>query len=305
VVRLENYNKGLIYTRVQDCIECNKCIHECPILTSNVVIEDDNGNYKMCVDEKECVLCGTCIDTCIHDVRQFKDDCDNFLLDLKQGRNISVLIAPALYVNYPDEYKNIMGYLKTLGVKNFYPVSFGADIATWGYLNYITKNNNVGNLAQPCPSIVCHIEKHQPELLSSLIPIQSPMMCTAIYLKRYKSVQEDLAFLGPCIAKKAEIQSKRGLGLVQYNVTFKNLLEHIRNQGVDIKNYPGVEEDGSYGLGSLFPIPGGLKANVEYYLGHEAPIIQVEGEQKSYKYLKLLQPGLRKRKISSPCSWIS
>ena len=300
VSQFEDYNKGLIYTNIKGCIDCNKCLHACPILKSNVSVMDNDGSYKMCVDEKECVLCGACIDTCVHGVRQFEDDCDAFFLDLKQGRSVSVLVAPAFYTNYPDECKNIMGYLKSLGVKNFYPVSFGADIATWGYLNYITNNNVVGNVAQPCPSIVYHIEKHQPELLPSLIPIQSPMMCTAIYLKRYKGIQEDLAFLSPCIAKKAEIRSKRGLGLIRHNVTFKNLLEHIKNQEVNLKDYPSVEEEGSSGLGSLFPMPGGLKENVEYYLGSGSPIIQAEGEQKAYKYLKTLAARINKKKDFIP-----
>ena len=284
MLKLEDYNKGLIYTDVKGCIDCNKCIHECPILKSNVSVEGSDGSYKVCVDEKECILCGTCIDTCIHDVRHFKDDCDKFFLDLKQGKNISVLVAPSFSTNYPDDYKNIMGYLKSLGVKKFYPVSFGADITIWGYINYITKNNTVGNVAQTCPSIVRYIERHKPELLSRLIPVQSPMMCTAIYLKRYKDVQEDLVFLGPCIAKKAEIESRRGLGLIKHNVTYKNLMGYIRNEGVDLNDYPS-EEEWNYSLGSLFPMPGGIRENIEHYLGAEVPIIQVEGEHRSQKYL--------------------
>ena len=300
MLRLEDYNKGLIYTATKGCIDCNKCIHECPVLKSNVSAMDSDGTYKVCVDDKECILCGACIDTCVHDVRHFKDDCDDFLLGLKQGKSLSVIVAPAFYINYPNNYKNILGYLKSLGVKNFYPVSFGADITVWGYLNYKTKNTTVANVAQPCPAIVRRIEKHQPELLSLLMPIQSPMMCTAIYLKRYKGIQEDLAFLSPCIAKKAEIESKRGLGLVRHNVTFKNLMEHIKKEAVNLEDYPAVEEEYAYGLGSLFPKPGGLRENIEYYLGPEASIIQVEGERKSYRYLEALAARVRKGKEPMP-----
>jgi len=300
VLSLDDYNKGLIYTDIEGCIDCNKCIHECPILRSNVSVKDSDDSYKMCVDEQECILCGTCINTCVRSVRHYRDDCGDFLLDLKRGSNISVIVAPAFYMNYPDEYKNIMGYLKSLGVKNFYPVSFGADITIWGYLNYITKHKPVGNVSQPCPVIVRHIEKHQPELLPFLMPIQSPMMCTAIYLKRYKGIQENLAFLSPCIAKKVEIESKRGLGLVRYNVTFKNLMDHISNQQVNLQDYPAIEEEGGYGLGSLFPRPGGLRENIEYYLGPEASIIQVEGEYKAYKYLKAIASRINKKKDAMP-----
>ena len=285
MMHMDDYNKGLIYTGEKDCIDCNKCIHECPVLKSNVSVRNKNGIYKICVDDKECILCGTCLHTCVHSARHFQDDCEVFLEELKQGKRFSVLVAPSFYLNYPKKHKQIFGFLKSLGVRNFYPVSFGADIATRGYLNYITKNNAIGKIAQPCPAVVIYIEKHLPELLPNLIPIQSPLISTAIYLKRYKGVQEDLVFLSPCIAKKIEIESKRSLGMVRYNVTFKNLADYIKRHNVDLGSYPDVEESLDYGIGSLYPKPGGLKENVEYYLGSKASVFQVEGERRIYKYL--------------------
>ena len=285
-LKSNEYNEGLIYTDVEGCIDCSKCIHECPVLTANVSVTDTDGKYAVCVDEEECVLCGTCIDTCAHNVRCFKDDCDEFFSELKQGKEFSVLIAPAFYTNYPEQYKNVLGYLKSVGVKNIYSVSFGADIAIWGYINYINTNDAKGLVAQPCPSIVSLIEKHLPKLLPNVIPIQSPMMCVAIYLKRYLGVKEDLVFLSPCIAKKVEIQSKRGLGLIRHNVTFKKLMTHIEQQGINLDDYHGEEEKLNYGMGSLLPKPGGLSENISYYIGPEAAVIQVEGERRVYEYLE-------------------
>ena len=282
---MEDYNKGLIYTDINNCINCNKCIRECPILKSNVSVMGNDGSYKMCVDDKECILCGTCLHTCVHAVRHYEDDLDAFLQDLKRGKNFSVLVAPSFHLNYAKEYKYVFGYLKSLGVKNFYPVGFGADITIWGYLNYITENDAVGKIAQPCPAVVSYIEKHRSELLPNLLPIQSPLMCTAIYLKRYQKIEEDLVFLSPCIAKKIEIESKRGLGLVRHNITFDNLMTHIKGHNVDLCSYPEVEEAIGSGMGSLLPKSGGLKENIEYYLGAEAAVIQVEGERHVYHYL--------------------
>ena len=42
-------------------------------------------------------------------------------------------------------------------------VSFGADITTWGYLNYIDKHDFAGGISQPCPAVVTYIEKYLPE----------------------------------------------------------------------------------------------------------------------------------------------
>ncbi|MCL2356954.1 MAG: ATP-binding protein [Defluviitaleaceae bacterium] len=285
-MQLENLNKGLIYTETKQCIDCNKCIHECPILAANVSVAGDDGSVRMCVDDKECILCGTCIDTCIHNVRHYDDDLAAFLADLKRGEEFSLLVAPAFLLNYPNDAERILGFLKSLGVKNFYSVSFGADISVWGYLKYL--GSSVGNIAQPCPVVVQHIERHMPELLPKIIPVQSPMMCTAIYLKKYKGVTENLAFLSPCIAKKVEIMSKRGGGHIKHNVTFKNLTDYIRKIGADLSEYPAVPLEQEKGMGSLFPRPGGLREIIEFYMGKKSRIIKIEGERSAYRYFKYL-----------------
>lgn len=46
-----------------------------------------------------------------------------------------------------------------------------------------------------------------PELLPKLFPVQSPMMCAAIYAQKEMGVSDKLAFISPCIAKKAELEA--------------------------------------------------------------------------------------------------
>ena len=279
-------DKGLIYTNSEGCIGCNNCIRECPELTANVTIQKSDGTYETHLNSEACILCGSCIDTCTHDVRNFRDDCEKFFNDLSRGKQISVLIAPALFLNYPNEYKHIIGCLKSMGVNKIYSVSFGADITSWAYLNYINKNNVEVAISQPCPVLVSYIETHQPELLENLIPVQSPMMCTAIYLKKYLGVNDNFAFLSPCIAKKVEIESPRGKGMIQYNVTFINLMKRLKEQAKNLRSYPALDDEIDYGMGFLYPSPGGLRQNVEHYMGNDVMVLQVEGEHALYDYLK-------------------
>ena len=300
-MNLNQLDKGLIYTDCTGCIGCNNCIRKCPVLTANVVVTDDEGNNKIHLDGDACILCGTCIDTCTHDVRRYRDDCEQFFSDLKSKRvTVSVLIAPAFLLNYPNEYKKVLGYLKSLGVNKFYSVSYGADITTWAYLNYLTRHGTTdraaGKISQPCPVVVSYIEKHQPELLPNLIPIQSPLMCMAVYLKHYMGVKDDLAFLSPCIGKKIEIESPRGMGMVRYNVTFNALLERIKDDKVNLRIQPELDDEISYGIGSLYPAPGGLRENVEFFAGQDAMVVQVEGEHHLYDYLQALPGWINRRK---------
>ena len=279
-------DKGLIYTDSGGCIGCNNCIRECPELTANVTVQKDDGTFETRLNSEACILCGTCIDTCTHDVRRFRDDCDDFFDDLDRGEQISVLIAPALFLNYPDEYGHIIGCLKSMGVNKFYSVSFGADITTWAYLNYITGNDVDIAISQPCPAVVNYIETHQPELLGNLIPVQSPMMCTAVYLKKYLGISGKLAFISPCIAKKMEMEAPRGKRMIQYNVTFVNLMKHLRAQGGNLRSYPSLDDEIDYGMGFIYPAPGGLRQNVEHYMGNDVMVLQVEGEHALYEYLQ-------------------
>ena len=162
-------------------------------------------------------------------------------------------------------------------------MSFGADITTWGYLKYITEHDFKGGISQPCPAVVNYIEKYIPELLSKLMPVHSPMMCLAIYMKKYMKIDDELAFISPCIAKKLEITDKNCAGYVSYNVTFNKLMKKIGNE------YEGCEpymDELEYGMGSLYPMPGGLRENVEHFVGREYIVRQVEGEHEAYNYLK-------------------
>ena len=276
-------NDGLVFTN-EKCVGCNKCISVCSCLGACVSEEaDGNGKTRVDVDGSRCISCGACFDVCQHGAREFRDDTVRFFEDLKKGEHISVLIAPAFKANYPNEYESVLGGLKSRGVRRFISVSFGADITTWAYINYIQKNNYLGGISQPCPAVVGYIERYMPELLPKLFPVQSPMMCAAIYAKKVMGLTDKLAFISPCIAKKNEIDDPNNKGYISYNVTFDHLMQYVRQN--NIKGAPCSDEI-EYGLGSIYPTPGGLKENVYWLLGESVFIRQIEGEKRMYHFLR-------------------
>lgn len=270
----------LIYTN-DLCIGCNKCIRSCSCMGACISTEE-NGKSRISVDSSKCIACGACIDACKHHARGYNDDTEKFFEDLKKGEKISILLAPAFKANYPSEYQKVLGGLKSLGVNRIISVSFGADITTWGYLNYVQKYNFKGGISQPCPAVVGYIERYAPQLIPKLFPVHSPMMCAAIYARKEMKLTDKLAFISPCIAKKAEIDDPNTKGIISYNVTFNHLMKYVREH--NISNNLAADEI-EYGLGSIYPMPGGLKENVYWFLGHDVYIRQLEGEKHVYEYL--------------------
>ena len=273
---------SLVFTN-DKCIGCNKCTRVCSCEGACVTKAAEDGSTRIEVDGNRCVACGACFDVCEHNAREYHDDTERFFRDLKAGEKISVLIAPAFKANYPGEYEAVLGGLKDLGVNHLISVSFGADITTWGYLNYIQQNNFLGGISQPCPAVVRYIEHYAPELIPKLFPVQSPMMCAAIYARKTMGITDKLAFISPCIAKKLEIDDPNNHGVITYNVTFNHLMEYVRRN--NIRGSLRSDEI-EYGLGSIYPMPGGLKENVYWFLGESVFIRQVEGEKHMYHYLE-------------------
>lgn len=80
-----------------------------------------------------------------------------------------------------------------------------------------------------------------------------------------------------------EMESERGKGLISYNVTFDHLMDYVREHHI---SGPSCKDEIEYGLGSVYPTPGGLKENVYWFLGEDVFIRQMEGEKHMYSYLE-------------------
>ncbi|MDD3029098.1 MAG: response regulator [Alphaproteobacteria bacterium] len=265
------------------CVGCNKCIAECPVEGANIAYML-NGKSKVRTNQDACIMCGRCVDVCDHGARDYRDDTAAFFQALEEGEKLAVVAAPSIRHNF-ENYKKLFGYLKRLGVATFYDVSFGADIATWGYLRSAERDGMRSFISQACPSVVSYIEKHEPALINSLAPSQSPVLCQAIYLKKYKGIKERITFLSPCIAKTKECEESKGL--ISFNVTYKKLKEYLVQKGVDLSKQEVTDfSEELAGLGVTFSRPGGLRENVAYHTNDQAWIRQIEGINHAYPYLQ-------------------
>ncbi len=257
----------MITINKEKCVNCYKCIRVCPVQFANVI----DGEYIK-LDNDFCIKCGRCIKHCEHGARGFIDDISLLKEMLASGIKPIAVVAPSARANF--KIGKLINTLREIGFKEVYDVSFGADITTWAYIRYIQRFSKKSVIAQPCPAVVNYIEKHIPQLLDYLIPVQSPMMCVSIFLKKYLKKTEPIVFISPCIAKKDEIA--RFPDIVQLNVTYISLMEEfgdVYNRAADTGKFDYAE---GY-LGKLFSRPGGLKENVHAYF-KDAKVKQIEGD---------------------------
>ncbi|WP_461256353.1 [Fe-Fe] hydrogenase large subunit C-terminal domain-containing protein [Treponema sp. R80B11-R83G3] len=266
----------------EKCINCYTCIVICPVKYCM-----DGSGEKLQINHDICIGCGNCINACTHKARTFIDDTGRFMGDLKQREKIIAVAAPAVASVFPNQFLNLNGWLKSLGVEAFFDVSLGAELTVMSYLEYIKQKNPRTVISQPCPAIVTFIEINHPELLPYLAPADSPILHTIKMIKEYypKYKNHKVAVISPCIAKRREYDET---GLGDYNVTMIALKNFMDNQNINLSSFPQVEYTGvSAERAAGFPIPGGLLDTAERFEpGIRRRTLKTEGVFAIYPYLK-------------------
>lgn len=278
---------SIINVDEEKCVGCNACVRECPASEANVARLDETGHLRIIINDDKCIKCGACIKACSHGARSFQDDLEPFLQDLQNGREVAVIAAPSIKIAFDGNWRHALQWMRNQGVKDIYDVGYGADICTWAHLRYLEQNPDKKLISQPCAAVVNYVTSHKPELIPHLSPVQSPMMCIAIYVRKILGFQGKIAAISPCIAK---IDEFRETGFIDYNVTMEHLKEYFEKTGVklpNIKVYSEFEFDEYQGMeGSIYPRPGGLMKNLLIH-APEMEIITAEGTSRLYEELDI------------------
>lgn len=275
------------------CVNCHACIGVCPVKYCNDATNLEEG---IIVNADLCIACGACIKECSHDARYYVDDAELFFEDLKKGENISILVAPAIYVHFDEHFYNLLGWFKSIGVKKSFDVSFGAEITTYQYYKAIQAGVKTPVIAQPCPAVVTYIEIYKPDLIEHLAPTGSPTMDIATWV-HHNHPGTKLAFISPCTAKKREFEDPNTNGKVTYNVTIKKLKEYLLKNNINLKDYQKARFDGPAEAekGLLYSQPGGLYETFKRYnvKVHRHQIRKTEGKEIYVEYFDELEKDIK------------
>lgn len=253
----------IIKVDIEKCVNCHLCIGVCPVKYCNNASDPKKGIQ---INSNLCIACGACIKACTHEARYYVDDLEDFLLDLKKGEKIAVLVAPSADTNFPGQLKKLLGWLKHMGAMFNFDVSFGAEIATYQYYKMLNAGVKTPIIAQPCPCVVNYIEIYKPELIKNLAPTGSPVMDMAAWVHKEHPGMK-LAFISPCIAKKREFDDPNTNGMVNYNITISGLKKFFKQHNIDLNAFQEKDFDGPLEAerGLLYSQPGGLFQTLKRY----------------------------------------
>ncbi|ABV33522.1 MULTISPECIES: [Fe-Fe] hydrogenase large subunit C-terminal domain-containing protein [Pseudothermotoga] len=240
------------------CMYCYKCLRNCPVKS----ISFNHGKAKI-IDE-DCIQCGICIEVCPQKARTYVKSIDEFKKFI--GKKFMVSLAPSFFAHFDQPYK-IISLLKKLGATVVQETAVGAELVSGEYARYFLKNEETV-ISTACPVIVYLAERYFPEVLGHLLPVVSPMVAHATFLKQ-KFGDLPVVFLGPCVAKKSESQ------LVDIVITFEEFDEFIKNENFQLDQLIDELPTPPYpDKARMYPTSGGINYTID---GDWKTHISIEG----------------------------
>lgn len=251
-------NQYPVYTLVNECHDCYKCVRECPVKAIKI-----ENNHASVIPEK-CISCGTCVKVCPANAKCVRSDLEKVQNLLISGKDVYVSLAPSWSGVFEMSPQKMIAVLKRLGFKAVSETALGAQevsIRTAEMLNEMDKGLWISSA---CPVIVDYVRMYKPEFSKYITPIGSPARTHARMLKEEYGKDIAVVFIGPCIGKKKEADAHDGL--IDLAITFEELKIWINDQLPDISEIQKDENNAfvprSAYEGSLYPIDGGMNETI-------------------------------------------
>ena len=254
------------------CKECGACSKVCPYSaihnykrpceTACKVKAISMGEDKQaCIDNDKCISCGACVYQCPFGAITDKSYILNVIDMLKgshgnQNYKIYAVVAPSISSQFTyAKLGQVNTGLHKLGFHTVIEAALGADMVAEAESRELAEKGFLTSSC--CPAFVSYIEKAFPALLPLVSHNPSPMTAIAKYIKENEGHCK-VVFIGPCTAKKMEVQRESVKPYVDAAMTFEELQALFDSRDIDITTLEeGVLDNASY-FGRIFARSGGL-----------------------------------------------
>ncbi len=254
------------------CVNCGACAKVCPFSAiinrkrpcqsaCKVKAISMNENKAAKIDDEKCIACGACVYQCpfgaIADKSYILDVID--IIKKSEGNSkykVYALVAPSVSSQFTyAKLGQVISGLKELGFYTVIEAALGADMVAAAESKELAEKGFLTSSC--CPAFVDYIHKNFPGLIPLISHNLSPMATIAKYIKE-KDENVKIVFIGPCTAKKMEVQLEKVRPYVDSCMTFEELQALFDSRDLDITELgEDILDNASY-FGRIFARSGGL-----------------------------------------------
>ena len=213
------------------------------------------------IDNEKCISCGACVYQCPFGAISDKSYILNVIDAIKGSEGNSkykvyAVVAPAISSQFTyAKLGQVIRGLKDMGFHTVMEAALGADMVAFAESAELAERGFLTSSC--CPAFVEYVNRAFPQLTEYVSHNLSPMATIGKYIKE-NDPDAVVVFVGPCTAKKMEVQKEEVKPWVDWVITFEELQALFDSRDIDITTLEEDTLDNASYFGRIFARCGGL-----------------------------------------------
>lgn len=259
------------------CVECGRCAKACKYSAIHNFIRPCESVCKVkaitmgeggeaTIDPEKCIDCGACVYHCPFGATVDTSSIVDIINTIMESQNntkykVYAIVAPSIASQFLyAKLGQVITGIKKLGFHSVMEVAFGADMIASKEAEELIEKGFLTSSC--CPAFVKYIETKYPALVDKISSNLSPMAELGKYIKENDPTAK-VVFIGPCIAKKAEVRREEVKQYVDFAMTFEELQALLDSKNILLREQKSTDLNQATYYGRIFAKSGGLVKAIE------------------------------------------